>query len=138
MVDRSGSTEGRVMPIDYADYPDDWHEISEHIRFMRAGGRCECTGECGYEHHQGHCWAQHGEKHPRTGSRVVLTVAHLCGDDCPDVEPGKRKCGNPDHLRALCQACHLRLDRDHHLRNAARTRKQKKIDAGQMSLPGME
>ena len=29
------------MPIDKSDYPDNWDEISRHIRFTRAAGRCE-------------------------------------------------------------------------------------------------
>ncbi|MGH3449557.1 MAG: hypothetical protein ACRDQW_02300, partial [Haloechinothrix sp.] len=48
-----------------------------------------------------------------TGTRVVLTVAHLnhTPEDC-----------HPDNLRALCQGCHLHHDRDHHVRTRARTR----------------
>lgn len=41
------------MPIsreNAARYPDDWPEISRRIRFDRAGGRCECRGECGRDH----------------------------------------------------------------------------------------
>lgn len=78
------------MPVDYKRYPENWHEISAYIRFERAGGRCECTGECGL--HEGRCEAEHGKAHPVTGSRVVLTTAHLGTDtgdkhDKMDVRP---------------------------------------------------
>ena len=53
------------MPVDYNEYPDNWHEISHHIRFVRAKGACET------------CGAVHGEPHPVTGSIVVLTTAHI-------------------------------------------------------------
>lgn len=49
--------------------------------------------------------------------KVVLTVAHLnhqAGDD------------RPENLLALCQRCHLRLDRHQHAASAARTRAAKR------------
>lgn len=96
------------MPIDYREYPAGWHEISLRIREERARGRCECDGKCGHHHPQGRCEAVHGEPHPRTGSRVVLTVAHLnhVKEDCRD-----------ENLLAMCQRCHLSYDRDMHARN---------------------
>lgn len=107
------------MPIDYNDYPDDWHELSQRIRFGRAAGRCEGTPE------YPDCKAAHGEPHPETGSKVILTVAHMDHD----VENN-----DPANLRALCQRCHLSWDAEHHARNAARTRRRKQIEAGQMVL----
>jgi hypothetical protein len=95
-----------------AAYPRDWPEISKSIRFGRAGGRCECEGECGAGH-EGRCEALHGRPHPVTRSRVVLTVAHL------DHEP--RNC-DPANLRAMCQRCHLRYDAEQHRETAAWTR----------------
>lgn len=80
-----------TMPIraeNRARYPRDWPAISRAIR-ERAGWTCE---ECG---------AANGEPHPITGSRVVLTVAHL--DHVPE------HC-EPDNLRAWCQRCHNRYD----------------------------
>lgn len=97
------------MPIDYSEYPADWHEISLRIREERARGRCECDGKCGHHHPNGRCEAMNGEPHPRTGSRVVLTVAHWPDSDKQNVED--------DNLHALCQSCHLSLDRDLHARN---------------------
>lgn len=107
------------MPIDYRRYPADWKQISEFIRHTRAAGRCEWSdGE--------RCEALNYRPHPVTGSRVILTVAHVC--ECVP------KCGDPAHLYALCQMHHLRLDLAHHIRNAARTRRRRKIEAGQLEI----
>lgn len=64
-----------------------------------------------------------GEWSPRP-IRVVLTVAHLDHDAANH---------DRDNLRAMCQRCHLRLDRHQHARNAAATRARK---VGQGSLFG--
>jgi hypothetical protein len=100
-----------ISPENLARYPPDWPEISKRIRFDRAGGRCECIGECGT--HAGRCWAEHGQEHPDTGSRVVLTTAHR------DHQP--ENCDD-DNLFAGCQRCHLAYDAHIHAANAARTR----------------
>src|SRR5690606_14847415 len=116
-----------IRPENKDRYPDDWPDISRRIRFDRAEGRCECAGECGAPTHSypGRCLAEHGQAHPVTGSRVVLTVAHLnhTPEDCTD-----------DNLRAMCQACHLSYDIDRHVANAARTRLQNSVIDGQLSL----
>ena len=70
-------------------YPKNWPAISRRIRFERAGNRCEW------------CDAENYRPHPQTGSRVVLTVAHL------DHDPGNN---DESNLAALCQACHNRYD----------------------------
>lgn len=91
------------MPIraeNRARYPKDWKAISLRIRNERARGRCECGGECG-DDHGGRCDAWNGEEHPLTGSRVVLTVAHL--DHTPE------NCADAN-LKAMCQRCHNRYD----------------------------
>jgi hypothetical protein len=98
-------------------YPPAWREISWRIRFVRAESRCECTGECGTDHAKENaayynegaptdavdkrCIAKHGERHPVTQSRVVLTTAHL--DHTPE------NCGD-DNLKAMCQKCHNQYD----------------------------
>ena len=89
-----------IRPENRARYPANWREISERIRFARAGGRCECTGHCGQDH-AGRCTALHGEPHPETGSKVVLTVMHL------DHQPEHNDDAN---LLAGCQRCHNRYD----------------------------
>lgn len=100
------------MPIRLEErdrYPKDWPEISRRIR-DRAGNRCE-----GSPAHPD-CRAENGRPHPVTGSRVVLTTAHLNHrpEDCSE--------GN---LKALCQRCHLTYDAKHHAANAARARRRK-------------
>lgn len=107
------------MPINYADYPPNWKEISARIRFERAGGRCEGSPAFPY------CRAEHGRAHPDTGSKVVLTVAHLDHDIKNNAD---------DNLRAMCQRCHLSYDAEHHARNAARTRRKKALEAGQLEI----
>ena len=80
------------MPIraeNRARYPKEWRLISLWIRVC-AGWRCEW------------CAAVHGKPHPITGSRVILTVAHVLNDDPADVRPA--------NLAALCQRCHNRHD----------------------------
>jgi len=49
---------------------------------------------------------------------VKLTTAHVCRP----ASSGDHSLGN---LKALCQRCHLRLDREHHQGNAAATRRRK-------------
>ena len=92
-----------MMPIRAENrhrYPDNWAAISRRIRFERAKGRCECTGECG-RHKDIRCEAQHLCFHPETFSQVILTVAHL------DQQP--ENCDD-SNLKAMCQRCHNRLD----------------------------
>lgn len=121
------------MPVDMTRYPDNWPEISQHIR-ERAGGLCECTGEC--ERHSGRCTARNYFEHPKTGSKVIFTVAHL-GIDYPDGTKGnkhdKMDCRD-ENLKAMCQYCHLNFDRDEHIANAKATRRKKMIKAGQMEI----
>lgn len=78
-----------IRPENRSRYPKDWAAISRRIRFDRAKSQCEM------------CGARNGEPHPVTGSRVVLTVAHL--DHRPE------NCAD-DNLRAWCQRCHNAYD----------------------------
>jgi predicted component of type VI protein secretion system len=113
------------MPMDMSRYPDDWVAISRHIR-ERAGGRCEW------------CGAVNGQPHWRTGSRVILTVAHLGApreaSAVPWGDPHDKLDVRDCNLVALCNACHLGYDRDDHARNAARTRRARREAAGQLPL----
>jgi len=102
-----------IRPENRDRYPADWPEISRRIRFGRAGGRCECRGECGRGTHTGRCPNRHHQPAYGTGSRVVLTVAHL--DHTPE------HCDDAN-LRTMCQGCHLHYDRDHHAQTAQATR----------------
>jgi len=115
------------VPMDLHRYPPAWKVISLRIR-EREVWRCKF------------CAAAQGEAHPDTGSRVILTVAHL-GVRHPDGRPG-----NPhdkldvrdENLAALCQRCHLKYDRHEHNLNAAYTRWRKKVQAGQLYFLEME
>ena len=101
-----------IRPENRSLYPPDWPAISLAIK-ERAGWRCECEGECGRGTHDGRCPNRHGQPAYGTGSKVILTTAHL------DHDP--QNCA-PANLRAFCQGCHLHYDRDHHAQTAARTR----------------
>lgn len=79
-----------IRPENRHRYPADWKLRSRFVRFIRAGNRCEW------------CGAENGEPHPVTGSRVVLTVAHI-HDDRPEA-------ASLLNLAALCQRCHNRHD----------------------------
>lgn len=100
------------MPFVKDRYPADWPAISQRIR-AREKGCCKFCGAANYQ------------PHPETGSRVVLTVAHLDHDTTNNSD---------ENLAALCQRCHLTYDAAHHAANAAATRRQKRIAAGQMEL----
>lgn len=117
-----------IRPENRNRYPKNWRDISARIRFERAQSRCECTGQCGRGTHEGRCPNRHGEPAYGTGSRVVLTVAHLdhTPENCED-----------DNLSAMCQGCHLHYDREHHAETARATREAAKRAAGIVPLPGM-
>ena len=121
-----------VRPEMRALYPADWPEISHRIRFERADGRCECTGQCGIDHDAEwrglvaaadggfrdietprRCMARHGEPHPVTGSKVVLTTMHLNHDPADNGD---------ENLLAGCQRCHNRYDAPH--RQAGRAQRR--------------
>jgi len=115
-----------IRPENRARYPADWPTISTAIK-ERAGWRCECSGECGrpYLHldRDERCRNVHGEPAWQTGSKVVLTTAHL--DHTPE------NCA-PANLKAMCQGCHLHYDRDHHAQTRAATKRA--ADAGLAGL----
>lgn len=100
-----------MSPMNKADYPENWNEISIKTR-ERAGNKCEL------------CGAVNGESTARR-TKVVLTVHHIDRD---------KKNNKRLNLIALCQKCHLRLDLEVHMENARKTRLQK---AGKRLLPGL-
>lgn len=109
---------GNEMPFRRERYLADWDAISKRIR-KRSRGRCEF-----YENGV-RCKARQHQAHPITGSWVILTVMHL------DHNP--MNCAD-DNLLAACQFHHLRYDAKFHAKNAAQTRRRKKIQAGQGEL----
>jgi hypothetical protein len=60
-----------------------------------------------------------------TGSKVILTVAHLnhTPEDCRD-----------ENLLAMCQGCHLHYDREHHAETRAATRALAALASGQDAM----
>lgn len=87
----------------------EWKAFRKSI-LERAENRCEGTP------HFPACRAENGKAHPDTGSRVVLTIAHMDHDETH---------ADPERCRALCQRCHLRWDAPRHRASAARTRRRK-------------
>ena len=79
-----------IRPENRARYPKDWKLRSRFVRFYRAKNHCEW---CGAENYQ---------PHPITGSKVILTTAHV-HDDRPEAS-------SLLNLAALCQRCHNRHD----------------------------
>jgi len=71
-------------------YPKDWKLRSKFVRFYRAKNKCEW------------CGAENYKPHPITGSKVILTTAHVF-DHNPE------SC-NLLNLAALCQKCHNNHD----------------------------
>ena len=112
-----------IRPENRSRYGADWPEFSRAIRFERADGRCECEGECGRGTHDGRCPNRHGAAAYGTGSKVILTVAHLC--HTPECR---------EHVKAMCQGCHLHYDRDHHAQTRAATAAAERAAAGQETL----
>ncbi|MGX1818091.1 hypothetical protein ACWIGD_30280 [Streptomyces albidoflavus] len=113
-----------IRPENRNRYPANWPEISKAIK-NRARWQCECEGECGRGSHTGRCTNQHGKPAYGTGSRVVLTNAHL--DHVPE------HC-QADNLRAMCQGSHLHYDKQHHARTRARTRHNALEASGQLAF----
>lgn len=93
-----------IRPEDRDRYPANWGEIRREI-LDRARDCCE---ECGALNYQ---------PHPVTGSKVVLTIAHL--DHTPE------NC-DQNNLRAWCQKCHNSYDAPH--RAAGRRRRKREAN----------
>lgn len=98
------------MPIDYKDYHPKWTLI---VRLIRKRSKNRCEGSPKYPD----CKAKNYKPHPVTGSKVVLTTAHM----------DHRKENNSfSNLRHLCQRCHLTHDAKQHAQNRKYGRNWKK------------
>ena len=88
-----------IKPENKKRYPKNWKSEIRPEVLERAGHRCE--GSPAYPD----CRVANYENHPVTGSKVVLTIAHL--DHIPENcgEPGNR-----ENLKAWCQKCHNTYD----------------------------
>jgi hypothetical protein len=85
-----------IRPENRGRYPHDWKSAIVPAIRARSGDRCE--GSPAYPD----CHAVNGHPHPVTGSRVVLTVAHLHEDDLETRDLAR--------LRHWCQRCHNTFD----------------------------
>lgn len=140
------------MPMRRDAYPPDWPAISLAVR-ERAGWKCQTCGAPNREYIQRlradpAQWvlfddllnsvptSQYDDSAYYPPVRVMLTVHHR-GVPYPDGRPGdphdKMDC-RPENLFALCQRCHLFEDLPIHIANAHRTRRLKKLAAGQLEL----
>lgn len=82
LAGRSVTMTGAIMPIRAEErdrYPADWPAIAKAIK---DAADWTCVGSPAFPD----CRAKHGEPHPVTGSKVIITVAHL--DHTPEnVDP---------------------------------------------------
>ena len=114
-----------ILPENRHRYPggspqsQEWRAIVEQIR-ERSCDRCEGWRFGIFPE----CRAANRQPHPVTGSRVVLTVAHLnhWPEDCSD-----------ENLAHGCQRCHNRYDAPHRQRTRE-ARKRRKMAHVQGSL----
>jgi hypothetical protein len=86
------------MPMKKEDYHPGWREISWAIIHIRAKNHCEL------------CNAENGKPHWKTGSRVVLTTAHINQDKTDN---------DFVNLLAVCQRCHFKIDAPYRKRRLA-------------------
>ena len=104
-----------ILPENRHRYPGgspqsrEWKAIVAQIR-ERSGDQCEGWRFGIFPE----CRAANRQPHPATGSRVVLTVAHL--DHMPENS-------HLDNLRHLCQRCHNRYDASHRAGTRERRRR---------------
>ena len=97
------------MPINKKDYPENWNELRAKV-LERAGNKCELCGKA-------------NQSMSDRNTKVVLTIHHIDNQKHRD---------SLINLIALCQKCHLRLDLEHHIENARKTRLEK---SGKRLLP---
>lgn len=88
--------------------------------------QCECTGQCGEDHHD-RCNEVDRIRARHFKGQVVLSTAHV------DQDPTNNQL---DNLLLLCQACHNRLDAPHRHHNASRTRTRQRIEADRQAQQG--
>ena len=140
------------MPIDYKKYPANWKTEIRPAVLERAKHRCECCGVDNYDHVfrafinrnqptqkevyqdvDGRVYDANNSKllfkdfyadiYPLSGKlnqkavKIILTIAHLDHDI---------KNNDLSNLKAMCQRCHLRYDKERHSANAKATRNKKK------------
>ena len=111
-----------MMPVDMSKYPDNWQGIREVV-LLRAGGSWHdprIGASCEW------CGAENWKPHPETGSKVVLTIAHLKDPNPMNVDY--------NNLAALCQKCHNTYDAPMRLQHRRKKARKEEIKAGQMVM----
>ncbi len=128
------------MPFDKSKYPADWRAISLRIR-ARDENKCKwcgvANGAIGARDTHGR-WHDEDSIHSMNSGhgeslfgdfptmvKIVLTVAHVDQDTANNSDA---------NLQGLCQKCHLSHDAGQHAQNAVRTRRARKVAAGQMEI----
>lgn len=113
------------MPMDLSKYPPDWKDIAARTK-AAAGYVCQ---DCGMQCRR--------PDEPFDTHRRTMSVHHLGApkDDGSPGDPHDKLDVRPENLLALCSKCHLARDLPIHMVNAARTRRAKRIAAGQQELP---
>jgi hypothetical protein len=101
------------MPVDWKRYPRNWNRVVKAIR-RRSQDLCEW------------CGAENYAAHPITGSKVVLTTAHLGEPFAMKADKHDKHDIRAENLAHLCQRCHLRHDIEEHKENARKTRERKR------------
>ncbi len=102
------------MPVDWKRYPANWRRVVRGIR-RRSRGFCEW------------CNAENYAPHPITGSKVILTTAHLGEPFAMNADKHDKHDIRAENLAHLCQRCHLRHDIKEHVENARRNREAKRL-----------
>jgi hypothetical protein len=100
------------MPIDYKKYHPKWSLIRLLI-LKRADNNCE--GSPKYPD----CRAANGSINKNTGSKIVLTIAHM---------DHNRDNNRFENLKALCQRCHLVHDAKQHHYSRKYGRETKRVN----------
>ncbi len=124
-----------IKPENRNRYPANW---KSHIRpriLNRAGNACE--GSPDYPD----CRAANYCAHQDTGSKVVLTIAHL--DHIPENCDGMETGGDvlpleKSNLRAWCQRCHLGYDKEHHAQTAYASRRDGRVVSDLFAYRGVQ
>lgn len=121
-----------IMPCDYNNYPPNWKTEIRPAVLERANNCCEVEG-CGLPnyaiiHRYGkgisdwELWPEGMESEAWSianikSTKIILTIAHL------DHYTTNNDLSN---LKAMCQRCHLRYDKEHHSKNSRATKNKKK------------
>jgi len=103
------------MPVDWNRYPKNWKSKIRPAILKRENHCCKF------------CGAQNYKPHPITGSKVILTIAHLGHPYSQNADKHNKMDIRAENLAALCQRCHLRHDIDEHIENRRKKREKERL-----------